>query len=147
MAGAVPVRVLGDRVLIQPDTLANAPEQTAGGVFLARSLASAVVGEDPTVSVMRGTVVAVGRPRHPLHAEAVTLATKVERFVAAGETPGRQSVFLDAAHLLRDLVRRHPAVSVGEDVLFAPDSGQTITVDAETYVLLHEAELLAVVET
>jgi co-chaperonin GroES (HSP10) len=52
----------------------------------------------------------------------------------------------DAAHLLRDLVRRQPCVSVGDDVLFSHDAGQETVIDNETYIILREAELLAVVE-
>lgn len=140
-----PLRVLGDRVLVKPDVNRNAPEQLESGVFLAKSLAAAVIGEDATTSVHRGTVVGVGRPKHPLHHEAETLADKVEKFARFGETPGRHHVFHEAADMLRDLVRRHPCVSVDDDVLFSNAAGQDTVIDGETYVILHEAEILAVV--
>ena len=54
------LRVLGDRVLVRPDVNDNAPIQTATGVYLAKTLAAAVTGEDPTSSVHRGTVVESG---------------------------------------------------------------------------------------
>ncbi len=44
---SVPLRVLGDRVLVKQDINANAPTTTESGVVLAPSLASAVTGSDP----------------------------------------------------------------------------------------------------
>ena len=136
----VPLRVLGDRVLVTPDVHANAPEQTAGGIFVARSLAAAVTGTDATTSVSRGTVVAVGRPRHPLHHEAETLAARLERGVGLDA-----EVAHDAAQLLRDVTRRRPCVAVGDDVLFSHEVGQEIVVDGVSYLILHEEHLFAVV--
>ena len=140
---SVPLRVLGDRVLVKPDMNLNAPEQTEAGVYLARSLAAAVSGEDPSSSLHRGTVIAVGRPAHPLQHEAVTLADKLERYVA-NQYDG-DHVCVDAVALLRDLVRRQPCVSPGEDVLFSHDAGQDAVVDGEAYIILREDELLAVI--
>lgn len=137
---SVPLRVLGDRVLVKPDVNSNAPEQLASGLVLAKSLAAAVTGEDPTDSVHRGTVVAVGNPRHPLYLEAESLADKL---FARSRGLGLD---VDASALLRDLVRRQPAVAVGDDVLFSHDAGQETTIDGETYIIMREDELLAVVE-
>ncbi len=141
----IPIRVLGDRVLVQPDVNPNAPEQSAGGIFLAPSLASAVTGEDPTHSVHRGTVIAVGRPTHPLKHEAETMADKLAQ-TCSGNLPGDDAMIDDAAAMLRDLVRRQPCVAVGDDVIYSHDAGQNITIESETYVMLHEAELLGVIE-
>lgn len=142
----VPFRVLGDRVLVRPDVNANAPVKTDAGIYVAKSLVAAVTGEDATRSVHRGTVIAVGNPKHPLQHEAVTLAGTVEKYARMGETPTREEAFVDAAHLLRDLVRRHPCCRVGDDILFSHDAGQELTLDGETYIILHESELLAIVE-
>ena len=139
-----PVRVLGDRVLVRPDVNANAPQQTDAGIYLATSLAAAVTGEDATTSLHRGTVIAVGNPKHSLHHEAETLAARLEWTDAATSLGDREAV-ADAVLLLRDLVRRHPCVSVGDDVLFSHDAGQELTLDGETFVILHETDLLAVV--
>ena len=140
-----PVRVLGDRVLVRPDVNANAPQQTDAGIYLATSLAAAVTGEDATTSLHRGTVIAVGNPKHPLHHEAETLAGKLERFIDTSGMSGSEDEIWDAMHLLRDLVRRQPCVSVWDDVLFSHDAGQELTLDGETFVILHETDLLAVV--
>ena len=142
-----PVRVLGDRVLVRPDVNANAPQQTDAGIYLASSLAAAVTGEDPTSSLHRGTVVAVGNPKHPLHHEAEHLAARLVKpyLLLEHKDKDQWQPIVDAAEMLRDLVRRQPCVSVGDDVLFSHDAGQDLTLDGETFVILHETDLLAVV--
>lgn len=141
---SVPFKVLGPRVLVKPDVNSNAPEVQASGIVLAPSLASAITGEDPTTSVSRGTVVAIGTPAHPLKYEAEALAVKLETIWADdGEAAVNE---LDAVQMLRDLVRRVPCVALDDDVLFSHDAGQQVTMDGETYVILQETELLAVVE-
>ena len=137
----VPLRVLGDRVLVKPDVDRNAPVQLDSGIVVAKSMAAAVMGEDATSSVHRGTVVAVGNPRHPLHHEAVTVADRLMRF----RTPDEDHIAEDASAMLRDLVRRQPCVRVGDDVLFSHDAGQETTIDGESWIILHESDLLAVV--
>ena len=136
----IPIRVLGDRVLVKPDVNDNAPVTTEAGIVLARSLASAVTGSDPTLSVSRGTVIGVGTPRHPLKEEAEALADKLSARIAMASDPES-----DAVCMLRDLVRREPAVSIGDDVLFSHDAGQLIELEQETFVILQESELLGVV--
>lgn len=141
---SVPLRVLGDRVLVQPDINRNAPEQTASGVFIAKSMAAAVTGEDATTSVHRGTVIAVGNPKHPLHHEAESLADLID---PGHGGPSRCTCEVcDAAQMLRDLVRRQPCVAVGDDILFSHDAGQDTVIDGIAYVILREAEILAIVD-
>jgi co-chaperonin GroES (HSP10) len=70
----IPLRVLGDRILVQPDEDLNAPEQLASGIHVAKTLSAAVTGTDKTFSVQRGTVLAVGTPRHPRKEEAESAA-------------------------------------------------------------------------
>ena len=141
---SVPLRVLGDRVLVRPDEQSNAPEVLDSGVVIATSLAAAVTGSDPTTSVHRGTVVSVGNPRHPLSHEVEALACKLEGF--ANEVYVGDTLVDDAISLLRDLVRRHPCVKAGDDVLFAHDVGQDVDIEGARHILLHEADLLAVVD-
>ena len=141
----LPLRVLGNRVLVRPDREANAPAKTDGGIYMAMSLAAAVTGEDQTTNFSRGTVVAVGNPKHPLHVEASTMATKLEAYDYDELHYGYGGLCLDAAAMLRDVVRRQPCVAVDDDVLFPLDAGQQITIALDTYVILTEDELLAVV--
>lgn len=53
------IRPLADRVLIEPDVEAQAP-QAVGGLIVATSLAAAVTGEDARTSRHTGRVAAVG---------------------------------------------------------------------------------------
>lgn len=137
----LPLKVLGDRVLVKPDVNANAPEQLESGVILAATMAAAVTGEDATTSVCRGTVIAVGNPKHPLTDDASELADWL-----VSELQSYSDRVNEAAVLLRDLVRREPCCKAGDDVLFSHDAGQQITLESEIYILLKEDELLAIVE-
>lgn len=142
-----PLRVLGDRVLIAPDIEDRAPEVTASGVVLAHSLAAAVTGSDPVVAWSRGTVVALGTPRHPLREEALDLRTRLEKLVIQAY-PGSSTnheLVRDAAEMLGGLVCREPSVAIGDDVLFPHDAGQDVVIGDQTYILMKEHELLAVV--
>lgn len=134
----LPIRVLGDRVLVKPDTLDNAPERLASGIVLAKSLAAAVTGSDAEHSITRGVVIAVGHPKHPKEAEALELADRIVAW--------HVMTWEEDSELLRDLVRREPCCNVGDDVLFSYDAGQALTIEDESYILLHENDLLAVVE-
>lgn len=146
----IPLRVLGDRILVQPDEDRNAPQLLASGIHIAKTLSAAVTGEDKTTSVQRGTVIAVGTPKHPLKAEAESLALTLQMRddleAYHSRFPREETPLRDASHLLRDLVRREPVVAVGDDVLFNHDAGQLITLENQSYIILREAELLAVVE-
>ena len=135
----IPIRVLGDRVLVKPDVNDNAPVTTEAGIVLAPSLASAVTGSDPTLSVSRGTVIGVGVPKHPFRDEAEVMAAKLAMIRCDDD------LCIDAAALLTDLVRRQACVSIGDDVLFSHDAGQLIELEQETFVILQESELLGVV--
>ena len=139
----VPLKVLGHRVLIRPDLETHAPSLTESGLYLAASVAAAVTGEDATTSLSRGTIVAVGQPKHWLADEALTLADKLTSTASRCHEP---DLLTDAADLLRQVVQREPSVTVGDDVLFSGDAGQEVTVAGETFVIATEADLLAVVE-
>ena len=141
----LPLRVLGDRILIKPDVDEHAPEQV-GSVFVAKSLAAAVTGSDAVNSVCRGTVVAVGTPKHPLHDEAAILADTCEGYGLISSSETLKHTWHDAAHMIRDLVRKQPSASIGDDVLFSADAGQRIDLEDESYIILHDADLLAIVE-
>lgn len=147
---AIPsLRVLGDRVLICPDTDDRAPVVTEGGIVTAKSLAAAVTGTDPVLAWSRGTVIAVGQPRHPLRDEAMDLVSRLWKLAATTATFNASSrnatLIRDAGDFLSELVSREPCVAIGDDVLFAHDAGQEIVMNDQPYILLREHELLAVV--
>jgi co-chaperonin GroES (HSP10) len=139
----IPFRLIGPWVLVKPDINSNAPETTDSGVVIAKSLAAAVTGEDPTVSVHRGTVVAVGQPAHP---KKPLVDECVKRLPDVSVWNDETGDVISVPTLLKDLVRREPCCAPDDDVLFASDAGQQITMADETYVLLNEDELLAIVE-
>lgn len=142
----LPLKVLGDRVLVKPDTIDNAPERLQSGILIAKSMAAAVTGEDAEHSINRGTVVAVGNPKHPRAVEAKEIAEKNIAPCWPTKEHSETCPHCKAYDFIMDLVRREPCCQIGDDVLFAYDAGQSITLDDETYILLHENDLLAVVE-
>jgi co-chaperonin GroES (HSP10) len=122
-------RPLGDRVLIRP---AKPSDISEGGIHLVEARKPDECGE----------VVAVGSPRHPLADEAEEIIAHVSATADNDDWLGR------ATTLIRSLVCREPCVKVGDTVLFSWASGQEITVDdgKETYLLMRESDLLAVLE-
>lgn len=56
----IPLRPLGDRVVIKADVDDHAPTETASGLLVAKSLAAAVEGSDREDSWFVGTIVALG---------------------------------------------------------------------------------------
>jgi co-chaperonin GroES (HSP10) len=122
---------LGDRVLIRPDT---PKAQTDSGLHLVEHWPDEV----------SGVVVAVGRPKHPRKDEAFELAEMLD----CDDCPssGGRCLYCDAAQLLRELTGREPAVAIGDRVLFSRAAGQDVSIDETRYVLMREADLLAVLE-
>lgn len=117
---------LSDRILIKPEL---APTQTASGLHLA----------EHWKPEQTGTIVAIGRPKHPRKDEAFKLAKRLDKLL----TPLAQS----AAQLLRALTGREPDVHVGDYVLFSWQAGQEVWVnDGEhRYLLMREDDILAVI--
>lgn len=106
------IRLVGDRIWVRPDVVADATEQTDSGLFIAPTLASAVSGDDPRPSYISGIVVAMGEgPK----------CTTCQRSTTS-------------------------EVGCGDRILFSHLSGQEVVFDAETFVVLKEAEILAVLE-
>ena len=117
---------LGDRVLIKPDVVKTT---TDSGLHLVEHWPDEV----------SGVVVAIGRPAHPRKAEAFALADELTWHHEADAT-------YRAAQLLRELTGRKPVVAVGDRVIFSRVAGQDIQIDDTRYVLMREADLLAVLE-
>lgn len=130
------LRPLGDRVLIKP--LAQ-PTETESGILLAEQKQPEEIG----------TVVAVGLARHQRKEEADSLADTLIAIVGSeyGVDPhGDHLTMINSAELLRDLVRPEPCAKVGDTVLFSWASGQELTVNDERFLLMREADLMAVYE-
>ena len=144
MTNKIPIKPLGDRLLIQADPEDHAPLKTDSGLFIAGSLASAVTGEDESLSWCVGTVIAVGPD---------VLAFDVRPFVKKrlagllgfGSIP--RSGVAELLHELEELpyVTTEP-IAVGDRVTFSWAAGQEITMDDAKYLIMHAHEVLAVLE-
>ena len=126
-------RPLTGQVFIKPEA---APTQTASGLHLA----------EDWKPEQAGTVIAVGRKAHPRGEDVDTVVDHLAYYIAQG-IPGA-AVMVEAANLLRELVAVQPEVSVGEYVIFSWQSGQEVFVNdgEERYLVMHEADILAVVD-
>lgn len=125
------LKPLGNRILIKPH---KAPEQTESGLYVCEH-------KKPEQS---GVVIAVGTPTHPRKLEAEALAWSLADIHNTGTF--MSDTVLQASDLLFDLVRREPCVKVGDDVIFSWQSGQTLTVDGEEFLLMPEDDILCVLE-
>ena len=133
------LKPLGARVLIKP---AEPVEMTDSGLHLVEHKKPEQIG----------TVVAVGTPVHPLKAEADTLVLELRKMLPEciiDQDESTAAAIYSVLDLLEQVVRRGPCCAVGDTVLFSWSAGQEIyDHDAdERYLLLNEADLLAVVET
>lgn len=134
------IRLLGDRVLVALPPKATEQESSTGFTYQAASVSpSGIILAKPVEAydleaATRGIVVQVGSKRRTVNLDAVlSLAQRHER----GE-------------LLRALERMAPApfeVAVGQCVLFPPGVGEQIDQDGISYVILHEDQILARVES
>ncbi len=129
------LRPLNDRILIRPHKSAD---ETESGLQLPENRSDQYVQ-------MHGTVIAVGPCAHPLRHEASTLATRLLQ-VSGQYAPDTAAPLRDAADLLLDVTRKLPCVKPGDDVLFSWNVGQEVTVDDDTFLLMREDDLLAVLE-
>ena len=134
------LRPLGDRILIKPERQA---EQTESGLWLSEH------GKPEET----GTVVAVGSCAHPLKHEAEEVALELEERLGPSEYAASEQWITQlpdyrAVQLLRAATSREPSVKVGDYVIFSWTAGQRIQIDDsdEVYLMMREADILAVVE-
>lgn len=139
------LQVTEDRVLIRADQEDLAPTQTASGVYTAKTLAAAVDGSDSGESWFTGTVVQLGPLVNRFDPRKAVL-----RWVRDLEAEGTDVALMEIRHLRRrveELPTESPEpVCVGNRVCFSWASGQQITVDGDTYVIVRASEILAVLE-
>jgi chaperonin GroES len=64
---------------------------------------------------------------------------------AAGRPDQGLVVSAGEGHFLTDGTIRSLSIKVGDTVLFAPRSGQQVTVDGEEMLIFHESEIIGVV--
>ena len=142
----VPLRVLGARVLIEPDREDLSPQQTASGLFTARSLGSAVSGTDEAESWYSGVVVALGDAlTGPFDVRPYVLR-RLDELIAHPTFHCTPTVDTMA---FRDEVAALPVdkicdFAVGDAVTFASTAGQSIEIDGTPYLILEIDEILGV---
>jgi co-chaperonin GroES (HSP10) len=150
------IRVLHDRVLVALPPKEHTQDaatgytfqlgtQTASGLFLARP-ADAFNIEIAT----RGIVVAVGEKSNTVDLDEVRseLHTWFVEFITehAGQVPALSIV---GDEVDRILMRMQPApfeVEPGDLVIFPPSAGDEVTENGLSYVILHESEIIGVVD-
>ena len=147
----LPLRVLGDRVLIRPDVEDQIVEQTDEGLYTAPTLVAAVEGVDKTRWYTTGTVVQIGD--WPPDAKAVALAHLRAWINELDEErlTGLRSVPITYIHRLKVTLDNLPEqrvrdIRVGDRVAFSVQSGHDVTVDGEPFVIMADRDLLAVIE-
>ena len=142
---ALGLHVTEDRVLIRADREDHAPTQTESGVYLAKSLAAAVEGDDPADSWFVGTIVQLGPAVNRLD-----VRSRVLRWLHDLEDH-EHDIALVEIRALRQRVDTLPRdmpdpLHVGQRVCFSWASGQQINLDGEKYLILRAADVLGVLE-
>ena len=132
-------------MLIQSDQDDHAPTETASGVLLAPTMASAVEGTDTTESWYTGRVVQVG----PLVGRR-DVRRQVAGWLLALEGEGHDVTVKEIA-LLRQKVEQMretcpDPVQVGQRVAFSWQAGHQLAMDGVKYVVLRASDVLAVLE-
>ena len=139
---SVAIRPTGHKVLVKPDA---APDTSAGGLVVPES-----ARREPAMS---GVVVAVGDgPASAHRVRAATITACVDRIVRLDDSDddGICEGLACALESLRsfaaactDLSEVHP----GDRVCFPYTAGQRLQVDEETYFVMQEDDITAVLET
>ena len=139
------LQVTQDRVLIRADREDKAPQQTAGGLYTAKSLAAAVDGSDSGESWFVGTIVQLG----PL-VRRFDIRDMVLDWLTEMIDEGHDMAIAELKALrtrIRDLPREHiDPLTVGDRVVFSWASGQQIAIGEDKYVLLRMDDILGIVE-
>lgn len=152
MAAAVPespgqalgLTVTRDRVLIRADREDRAPQETAGGIYIAQSLAAAVDGSDSGESWFTGTIVQLGPLVRRFDVRDTVLGWLQELEQAGHDISPIELKALRAR--IRDLPAEHiDPLSVGDRVVFSWASGQQIAIGEDKYVLLRVDDVLAII--
>ena len=140
----IPLRLLGDRVLIRADLEDHAPSRRDSGLFVANTLTAAVTGADAARSWCVGTVVAIG-PAVRRFAVRPYVLRRLQELIDE-DTNG--VVEQELVHLRRDIEalpsELAEGVAVGDRVTFSWTAGQELTIDTDSFIIVRAAEILAV---
>lgn len=150
----IPLRVLGDRVLVALEPKQTHIEASTGmNYHEEQRTESGLILVRPTDQIdlevqTRGIVVAVGEKSDSVSREAVREAVRsAQGYVTDSIYPNGPRI--DREDLLQAIKEMTPEpfdVQLGDCVIFPASAGQAIPHDGVDYVLLRESELLAVLE-
>jgi co-chaperonin GroES (HSP10) len=142
------IRVTGDRVLVALPPKQHTQEAATGFTYQeGQTRASGIVLAKPadTYNVelaTRGIVVALGEKRGQVDLDDVRAEVN-EYFLSNGGNPDAKD---DIDRLLLKLAPAPFDVQPGDCVLFPPSAGDQIEFEGTSYVILHESELIGVVD-
>jgi co-chaperonin GroES (HSP10) len=139
--------VIGPRVLIKPDIEEQKPEQTASGLYLAKTLEAAATGEDVREAWYTGVVVAFGEERPAFDVRPYVKRRLNEALDAASYLDLATEIaalYVDLDTLPTDRARDF---AVGDHVTFSARAGQELDIDGDSYVIMNETDILGVLET
>lgn len=162
----IPIRVLGDRVLVLLPPAEVEQDAATGYAFLPRDVTEsglilarsphAYDAEGQTRGIVaklgdKGRVVDLDDVRREVHSRCLD---NIDEFKGADGRPHGKREVVELLELLRNdvdrvLMKMLPVpfeVQVGDCVLFSASDGERVDYDGQRYVILREAELLGVVE-
>lgn len=149
----IPLRVLGDRVLVALEPKETQVEASTGMNYREEQrTASGIILAAPSAHVdlevqTRGVVVALGEKSDSVSTDAVWQAID-EAAVVEGDEPA-VTLCQRPADVVRNLCALAPvpfSVQLGDCVLFPAGAGQSLPYDGVEYVVLKESEILGVLE-
>jgi co-chaperonin GroES (HSP10) len=134
-------------VLIKPDIEEQKPEQTASGLYLAKTLEAAATGEDAREAWYTGVVVAFGEERPVFDVRPYVK----RRLNEALDATSYLDLATDITALYNDLetlpAERVRDVAIGDHVTFSARAGQELDIDGDSYLIMNETDILGVLET
>lgn len=149
------MRILGDRVLIALPPKEHEQEAATGYTYQAgKTTDSGLILAKPADTynidiATRGIVMQIGEKTNTVDLDAVIERVRHLRKACEEYDADGKATRLELIGLENDVRRLGPApfdVQVGDCVLFAPSSGQELSKEGIDYVILHESEILAIVE-
>lgn len=151
----IPIRVLGDRVLVLLPPAEVEQDAATGYAFLPRDVTESglILARSPHAydaeGQTRGIVAKLGDKGRVVDLDDVRAEVNEFFLEQVGEVRNDQDAIVLGVNLDRVLMRMLPApfeVQVGDCVLFSPSDGERVDYDGQRYVFLREAELLGIVE-
>jgi len=146
----LPIRVIGPRVLIKPDIEDQQPEQTASGLYVAKTLEAAATGEDARQAWYTGVIVAFGEEQPAFDVRPYVLRRLTEILDGAVDWLSHDVPTELVVELRSDIEAlsetRERDIRVGDHVTFSARAGQELDINGDTYLIMNESDILGVLE-